>query len=177
MLDPSHAALAMRMLLSLLPALLLGLVVLNGCGDDEAEAASTYAAQVNPLMVRNGQLARLFLDLATRIRNEQLDAQSVARVFEEQVIPLADGLARDVANIQPALPQLQALHANLVEAWKERARAYHDLLEAFKAADPQAFETAHQVNVRAKLAEEQYFQQLNALLVPYGLRVDQFPGT
>ncbi|MCB9763230.1 MAG: hypothetical protein H6739_25880 [Alphaproteobacteria bacterium] len=149
---------------------------LVACGGDPlSDDAPWYHSQMAPALAQNMELAQQFLEIAAKVRKEEMDGDAVLDRYERRIIPMADALKAEARAIEPTAPQLQTVHQELVEAWTERAEAYRQMHAAYRAGDADAFRTARQRNVEAKLTEERYFQQANALLSPYGVRLDQFP--
>lgn len=149
---------------------------LSACGGDPlAKDAASYYNQMTPALEQNMALAQEFLEIAALVRKDELHGDKLVRRWKDEIMPLANGLLKDAKAIEPATPQLAELHLGLVEAWDTRARAYHDMYAAWEKSDTTAFARAQQVNLEAKLAEERFFQDANALLDPYGYHLDQFP--
>ncbi|MCB9741287.1 MAG: hypothetical protein H6740_01540 [Alphaproteobacteria bacterium] len=159
-----------------LSALLAATALLTACGGDPlAEDAESYHAQLAPTMVQNMELAKQFLDIAARIKKEEMGGDDVLRRWEKRIIPLADSLQSEAQAVEPATPELQALHAELVEAWTARADSYRAMHKAYRDDDPDGFSAAAEANKKSKITEEAYFRKVNATLGAYGFHLDQFP--
>ncbi|MCB9797987.1 MAG: hypothetical protein H6741_35365 [Alphaproteobacteria bacterium] len=158
-----------------LSALMAAALLVSCGGDPMAADAEAYHAQLTPSLVRNMELAQQFLDIAARVKKEEMDGDEVLRRWEKRVIPLADTLQSEAEAIEPATPELQALHAELVEAWTARAEAYREMHKAYRADDPDAFNAAAEANKKSKITEEAFFRKANGVLEPYGFHLDQFP--
>lgn len=161
----------------LLALALLTLTVTAGCGGAAgAQAAQAYHTSMVPLLLKNQELAQEFVNMATRVRTKEITVDETVQIWQGRLIPLADGLQNDSLAIKPADPVLAAHHQRLVTAWSARAEAYRVMLKAYRDHDQAAFAKARLNNVDAKVAEEQFFEQVNATLRGYGFYLDQFPG-
>ncbi len=162
-----------------LQLLLVALICLSpalACGGQASKAAGDYHAQMLPLLLKNQQLAQEFLGMSTRVRTNQLTVEETIQIWQNRIIPLADGLSTEATAIQPGEPVLDTHHERLVKAWKDRADAYRAMLKAYRDHDPAAFSNARTNNFDAKLIEEQYFEQVNTTMRDFGYILDQFPG-
>ena len=161
---------------SRLLALFLALLTLVGCGGDPVAAdAAAYQDAMAPALATNVELAQEFLALAAKVKKSEVDADEIHATWKKKVIPLAEDLHSQADAIEPSTPELATLHAQLVDAWADRAEAYRDMHAAYKKADADTFQEAFDRNVEAKLAEEDYFNKVNRMLEPYGYHLDQFP--
>lgn len=152
------------------------LLPFSACGGDPVgKDAASYYNQMTPALEQNMALAQQFLEIAALVRKEELQGDKLVKLWKSDIMPTADELLADAKAIEPATPQLSELHLALIDAWDDRARSYHDMYSAWEKSDTTAFARAQQANVQAKLAEERYFQDVNALLDPYGYHLDQFP--
>jgi hypothetical protein len=160
---------------SKLSALLLaGLLAGCGGGDPLEQDIAEYHARISPTLPQNLSMAKEFLDLTTQLKADKIGADEVAARWEQQIIPQADTLKDEVAAIQPDTAELQELHSQLVYSWTERAEAYHQMHEAFKSNNNDKFKKAIDRNLKAKLTEEQYFNQINVLILPYGVQLSPY---
>lgn len=156
---------------------LLTLTVVSACGGGAgADAAQGYHTSMVPLLLKNQELAQEFVNMATRVRTQEITVEQTVQIWQGRIIPLADGLKNDATSIAPGEPVLDAHHARLVSAWSARSEAYRTMLKAYRDHDQASFATARRNNVDAKVAEEQYFDQVNAALRGFGFYLDQFPG-
>lgn len=157
-------------------ALSMALALGVSCGGDPLAAdAATYHAAMTPALTQNMALAQQFLDIAAQVKKKEMDEEAIIRRWQEKVIPLADGLKAEAEAIEPSTPQLQELHGEIKAAWTARSQAYREMQAAYRNNDADGFQKASKANLDAKLAEERYFQEVNALLEPYGYHLDQFP--
>ncbi|HJN76398.1 MAG TPA: hypothetical protein QGF58_20895 [Myxococcota bacterium] len=154
--------------------LVVGLVLACG-GDPLADDAADYTEAMATPLEDNMALAQEFLEVAAEVKRGNVKADDIHRRWEKRVLPLADKLYDEVQAIQPETPELATLHQQLVDAWGDRAEAYHSMHRAYTKADAEAYQAAFDKNVESKLAEEDYFNKVNRLLEPYGYHVDQFP--
>ena len=155
--------------------LVLGVVVSCG-GDPIAGAAADYHGRMLPVLLRNQELAQEFVNMATRVRTNELTVEETVEIWQGRIIPLADGLKNDAAAIVTGEPTLDAHHQQLLTAWIARSEAYRSMLKAFRDHDKEAFANARKNNVDAKMAEEAFFNSINNTLRPHGYWLDQFPG-
>ncbi len=161
----------------LLSLALLTVTLTTGCGGGAgADAASAYHQSMVPLLLKNQELAQEFVNMATRVRTSELTVEQTVQIWQGRIIPLADGLKNDAVSIQASEPVIAAHHEKLVKAWTARSDAYRAMLKAYRDHDKEAFAKARLSNVDAKVAEENYFDQVNATLRGYGFYLDQFPG-
>ncbi|MCP4807196.1 MAG: hypothetical protein GY913_21175 [Proteobacteria bacterium] len=160
--------------LTLLIAVLAALGVACS-GDPVAADAAAYQDAMAPALATNVELAQEFLEVAAQVKKGDVDADAIHRRWKGSVLPLADDLHEQAQAIHPATPELAGLHAQLVDAWGDRAEAYRSMHSSYAKADADSFQDAFDKNVEAKLAEEDYFNKVNRLLEPYGYHLDQFP--
>ncbi len=145
--------------------------VLTACAPDSAtKAAEAYANSMAPLLADDDALARKQVALAEGTTSGELGALDVADRYNRELVPEA-GALRDRAKAiepDPALPELQAPHALLVQAWTDRAAAYLAILQAYRADDLTAFDAAAKKNLDAEASEEQYFDDVEKVLAAHG---------
>ena len=144
---------------------------LAACAPDSAtKAAEAYAHSMAPLLADDDELARKQVALAQGTTSGKLTAPDVAERYNRELVPEAGALRDRAKAIEPdaALPDLQAPHALLVQAWSDRAGAYLALLQAYRANDMAAFDAAAKKNLDAKAAEEQYFDDVEKVLAAHG---------
>ena len=160
-----------------LPLLALGaLAMVLACGTDPvAGDAATYTAAMQSTLEANRELANEFLQVAALIHKREIDDAGIVQRWNKDIISMAEDLTDQANTVQPATPALQAPHASLVLSWTDRADSYKEMKEAYESNDSDAFEDAWQKNVEAKITEEQYFDDVNRVLGPYGYRLEQFP--
>ena len=152
--------------------LLPAAVLLAGCGEDPLAAdIADYHARLSPILTTNQAMSQQFLELTRGLKDETLDADDIAARWRDQIIPQAEELRAEAVAIEPRTAELQDLHSQLTFAWTERAEAYRQMYEAFEGRQPEAFKSAFARNLDAKRTEEQYFNQVNALLQPYDLKL------
>lgn len=156
-------------------ALLLAPFLAGGCGDPSQRAADDYVAAMQPVLARNMDLTREFVDVATEVKKGEASARAVARRFESSLVPQATALRDAVVAIQPEDPELAATHALLAEAWTGRVAVYAELHRAWGAGELEAFDAATRTNLDLKDSEQQYFTQANAWLEERGQRLDPYP--
>lgn len=154
--------------------LVMSLVLACG-GDPLADDAADYTEAMGKPLSDNMALAQEFLEVAAEVKRGNVDADDIHARWEKRVLPLADQLYDEVQAIEPSTPELAGLHQQLVDAWGDRAEAYHSMHRAYEKADANAYQAAFDKNVESKLAEEDYFGKVNRLLEPYGYHLDQFP--
>jgi hypothetical protein len=156
---------------------LLGLFLSTACGGGaSARAAGDYHGQMVPLLLKNQQLAQEFVNMATRVRTKEITVEQTVEIWQGRIIPLGDELTAAAKEISPDEPLLATHHEQLVTAWTTRSEAYRTMLKAYRDHDPEAFSKARLNNVDAKVAEEQFFDQVNNTLRGFGYFLDQFPG-
>ncbi|MEY3211492.1 MAG: hypothetical protein RIT28_1973 [Pseudomonadota bacterium] len=166
--------LSRRDLLGLLAG--LSLTVATACaGDDDRLQAERYcAAMVAPLR-KNAALAQVFLEFAAAVKRAPLPEDDLGRRFEQAILPPAKELAADAEAIL-AEGALVEPHAALAGAWADRAAAYEAMFKAWSSGDVEAFERAAAQHNDAKNAEHDAITALNALLLPFGLKLDHLPN-
>ena len=146
-------------------------IALTACATDSAtKAAEAYAHSMAPLLADDDALARKQVALAEGTTSGQLGALDVADRYNRELVPEAGALRDRAKAIEPdaALPELQAPHALLVQAWTDRAAAYLAILQAYRAGDLTAFDAAAKKNLDAKATEEQYFDDVEKVLAAHG---------
>ena len=147
------------------------LTALAACATDSAsKAAEAYAHSMAPLLADDDELARKQIALAEGTTSGHLAAPDVAERYNRELVPEAGALRDRAKAIEPdaALPELQAPHALLVQAWTDRAAAYLEILRAYRAEDLPAFDAAAKKNRDAEAAEEQYFDDVEKVLAAHG---------
>jgi hypothetical protein len=148
---------------------------LIACGDPVSGEIASYHASMDPLMTENTRLAGQFLALAKSVRQDQRNLDGVVQQLETKVVPAAQALKSGAENVHPSLEELQDVHAQAVTAWTMQAKAYGDMVAAWKANDPAAFADAQGRLGQAKVTIESYVREVNRLLEPYGYHLDEFP--
>ncbi len=150
--------------------------LLTACGPDPAdEAASGYVSVMQPVLTDNVTLAQEYLDMAGRIKKGALDGGGIAEKMARDIGPLAAKVHKGALAVQPADPKLADLHAQLVNTWSDRSKAYAAMSSAWAAGDEAAYETARAANLQVKVAEETAFGEINAWLGAHGQYLDQYP--
>jgi hypothetical protein len=166
--------------MSILPCV-LAVSGLLACGPDPDEVdARAYVDSVGRLMERDGALAAeqeaLVGKLARSASGEgSVDGAEVARVWATRIRPEADSLAAEARRLAPTNPALADAHARLVKAWTERAAAHGEVADAWTRGDEAAFDAGRAHGLRARLEEEAYFPEVNAVVGAWGLAVRQYP--
>jgi len=146
-------------------------IALTACATDSAtKAADAYAHSMAPLLADDDALARKQIALAEGTTSGKLAAADVAERYNRELVPEAGALRDRAKAIEPdaALPDLQAPHALLIQAWSDRAAAYLAILQAYRAGDVATFDAAAKKNMDAKAAEEQYFDDVEKVLAAHG---------
>jgi hypothetical protein len=162
--------------LPLLVLLSAGLAL--ACGSDPlADDTAAYVVAMQPILEDNRELANEFLQVAARIHQRETDDEGIIERWDADIVPLGNSLHTDADAVNPTTLELQGPHEKLVASWADRADSYEEMRSAYQANDDAAFNVAWDKNVEAKLAEEQYFNEVNAVLGAYGYRLDQFPAT
>ena len=158
----------------LIPAALM--VALAGCGggDPLAKDVADYHARVTPMLQINQSMAQQFLELTSELKADSISSDQIAKRWESQIVPQAAELKNEALAIEPSTAELQDLHSQLTFSWSERAEAYQQMLDAFQGNQPDKFKKAFDRNLKAKLTEEQYFNQINVLLQPYDLKLSPY---
>jgi len=160
----------------LLLVALLSLTVLSGCGPDaNQQAANDYVEAMTPLLKRNTTLSKTFLDMAAKIKREELTTAQIAKQFTKRVVPQAEQLQNDVAKVQPRPTSVEEVHLGLVRAWSNRANAYRQMADSWAAGDLASFNGAARDHATVNKAEERYFEAINTLLMQHGLVLQPYP--
>lgn len=160
---------------SLLLATLLAAPAIQGCSDPAEDAAQAYVEAMQPVLARNMELTRQFVEIATEVKQGRTEAKAVAERFEENLVPEAAALRDAVLAIHPESEPLAATHRSLGEAWTGRVEVYRELHRAWGMGELEAFDRADRKNLEVKAAEERYFSQVNQQLSPMGLVLDPYP--
>jgi hypothetical protein len=160
-------------------ALLAGGLIACGPDPDEIDAQA-YVDAVGRLMVRDGALAAEQEELVGKLARSAageggVDGAEVARVWATRLRPEADALASEARRLTPGNPALSDAHARLVKAWSERAVAYGEIADAWTRGDEAAFDAGRSHGLRARLEEEAYFPEANAVVGAWGLSLRQYP--
>lgn len=154
---------------------LLLISLLAGCGNSAKDAAVDYQNAMAPVLQRNSALGQEFLDLASKVKQGQLDAAATAARFEQNAVPAAKDLALQVAEITPRSAPLQESHARLVKAWASRAESYAAMTTALKSGDRSGFEAAQARTLQVRLDEEAWLAAVNAATTPHGVTLQLYP--
>ena len=155
--------------------LLASLPGLAACGGgDAAEAARGYQRQMLPVIGQNRVLNEQFLKMTPMIKSEELSGDDIAEKWEQSILPGAADLQATIEIIESGVPELDEVHQQLVFSWTERTAAYQEIVDAYNANDPVAFQKGFSRNLNSKLTEEQYFLQVNAILQVYNLSLSPF---
>lgn len=155
----------------------LTLTVLASCSamNPQTKAATVYLESLRPLMIENSTLADRVLVQAAAIYNEAETPHEVAQAWETEIVPLSEHLA-DQAALVAAPEPFAAKHAELVSIWTDRALAYRSVAEAIRVGDPDTWAPARLNAENAKIREENWFNELNKVVVPLGIPVvDEYP--
>ena len=156
-------------------ASLICIALLCGCANQLEAEMQAYHARMHGLTIRNKALADEFLNIATKIQAENPAPDKVAQSWQNLVLPVANELRAEVADIQPDNAQLREIHSQIVSCWSDRADAYTSMLASFRSGDPEGFNTAMEKNKVSKAQEVSYFAAINALLQQYNLYLSQHP--
>jgi hypothetical protein len=157
--------------------LYLAVAAPNSCAPDPLkDDAAAYVGAVEPLVRGNMEVHRSYLGIAGQVKKGEINGDQIHTLYGDDLLPRARTLAEQAALITPATPQLQAVHLQLVEAWKHRVTAYEGIDAAWKKDDITAWDAAARENLLSKAEEERYFEAANAILTPYGHSLDPFPS-
>jgi hypothetical protein len=157
------------------PLALLIVLALACVGDSAQQDVLAYESAMAGPLQENEALARLFLELASRVKKGETDGPAIADLLAKDLIPAAAKLDAAARALRPATPALADQHAVLVAAWGGRLAAYQAMLAAWEANDLAAFDAASRKNLESKLAEESYFSHVNEVVAPHGVLIDQYP--
>lgn len=151
-------------------------LVLSGCTQlDPATTATTdYLTRLQPLLQENSLLAERVLFQAAGLYNDATKPSQVAQAWTVEIVPLAEHLHHQSTFVSAPEPW-SARHAELVEIWGERAEAYRNLSEAIRLGDAPLWNDSRKKADSVKLAEEDWFNNLNRAVGPLGLVVDPYP--
>lgn len=155
----------------------LALAALVGCGplSPEAQQANAYVKDLQPLLVENGHVAERVLLLAANVYNQpKTDPEALGAAWTNDVVPLAEHLHHQAQLVEAPAPWV-ASHAELVDIWGDRAKAYRSLSEALVLTDDQGWTTARTEVTQLKRKEEEWFKKTNTSLAVHGLWVDPTP--
>lgn len=152
------------------------ILVLSGCNQlDPATTATTdYLNLLQPLLQENSLLAERVLFQAAGIYNEATKPSQVATAWTSEIVPLAEQLHHQ-ASFVVAPEAWSQRHSGLVDIWGERATAYRNLGEAIRLGDAALWNDSRKKADAVKLAEEDWFNDLNRAVGPLGLVVDPYP--
>jgi len=159
-----------------LPVSLLLIFVHLGCGPDAKEmAARAYVQTMTPLLKRNTTLSRTFLDVASKIKRDELTPGQVADRFGERIVPQAEDLRDAVIEVQSTTTRIDEIHLGLVRGWSNRATAYRSMHQAWVDGNLPVFNGAAQDQLTVHKAEKRYFDSMHKVLKPYGLDLPPYP--
>ena len=134
---------------------LLLLSQLIACGPDARETASrAYAEQMQSLWSENHAIGREFMDVAAKIKKEEIKALEITQRFEDRVVPRARALADKANAIETGTASLEQVHAGIVRAWEIRADAYEQIVKALENTDMQSYSRALNDNRAVRQAED-----------------------
>ncbi len=151
------------------------LFALAACGNPIADEMASYHTAMDPLMTENTKLASQFLVLAQDVLKDKDGMDRVVTRLEGEVIPAANGVKAGIESVEPGLEELQDVHQQAINAWTLQSQAYREMVDAYKANDPVAFQAGQKKHGQAKVTIEIYVKQVNRLLEPYGYHLDEFP--
>lgn len=152
-------------------------IFLAGCGAGSHAASEAYATEMAPLFQKNLALGSEFLDVASLLKQQQVDAAGVAARFNQTAVPLAKELATRAGEVKPGDEKLASAHATLVEAWTTRATAYQHVGEAWTKGDRAALDAAREEALKARTLEQTYLDSVNAYTHPAGVDIQLYPGS
>lgn len=151
------------------------LFLLACAGDPLAAAGAAYVGEMKPLFAENRALGEQFLQVASKVKKNEVDATAVAAVVSDSAVAAANGMASRAAGVHPADSQLVSAHGELVSAWKHRAEAYSSVSTAWKAKDTVAFDKAVEDAGKASDEEAAAAEHLSRVLLPAGVSIDLYP--
>lgn len=155
---------------------LLLFLQLFACGPDARETASrAYAQQMQALWSENHAIGREFMDVAAKIKRNEIKALEVNDRFSARVVPRARTLADKANAVETGTDSLEQVHAGIVRAWEIRADAYEQMVRALQDTDMQSFSRALNENRAVRQAEDRYLEAANKLLAPYQVKLDPMP--
>lgn len=157
-------------------AVLLSLVLLAACGGADRHAAEAYASAMTPVLAKNAALGSEFEDVASRVKQGQLDGPAVGERFSTVIVPLAQEIANRAAAIDPEGEALDAAHATLVTAWSERAAAYQDIAAAWGRGDGAVLAGSRARISQVRNEELTWQDAVNAYTRPLGVAIDLYPA-
>ena len=146
--------------------------MLLGC--PAADPARNEAADVQPLMLENRHLSERRLALAAAIYNDEIDGDTLARRWADEIVPLSRHLHVQ-ASLVEAPADWQELHSTLVTTWTDRSAAYTEMGEALALADRERWEKARAIHGSVLKREEQWFDSVRGRLAQYPLELEQYP--
>lgn len=159
------------------PSLAAICLLAAACGplSPETQQANAYVKRLQPLLVENGHVAERVLLLAAEVYNDpKADADALAQSWTRDVVPLAEHLHHQAQLVEAPAPWVAA-HADLVDIWGDRAKAYRSLSEALVLTDQEGWTAARAEVTQLKRKEEDWFKETNTTLATHGLWVDPTP--
>lgn len=138
-------------------------------------AGQDYVRQMQPLVTQNRALGEQFLTLASKIKKGEVDAPTVSAELQKSVVPAAKAVAEQVTLVRPQNSVLITPHAELADAWSDRARAYQAATQAWANGDLAGFDKAVKAAGEAAEHEAQAADRINAELHGTGVQVDLYP--
>lgn len=153
------------MLLCLVPA----------CGKSQDQGIAAYHASMDALMAQNAAVASRFLVLAKAVHKDKVDPNEIIKRIKTEVIPESDRLKDEIAAVKTRNPELEQLHAQAVNAWKLQAQGYHDVVTAWETNKPDLFNEGQRKIGQAKVLEETFIKDANAIMEPVGYHLEEFP--
>ncbi|MCO4744399.1 MAG: hypothetical protein KC912_06405 [Proteobacteria bacterium] len=151
-------------------------MLLVACGEPSPETglAATYSDQLKPLLYENGLLADQIYETAAAAQGGKLDAAAVEVRWASRVTPVAEHLADQAELIIPPTGW-ETRHDELVEIWTDRADGYRALTDALARGDRDQWREGRKQADESKVREERWFIEVNRLLAPHGIALDQLP--
>lgn len=163
------------------PTVLLITLSLVACQSQRPSADSvTYANQLAPLLSENSLLAERLLHTAANAQDASLeqdespDPTAIASSWREQIVPLAEHVARQAQLVVPPPTWLEE-HEELSGIWTSRAEGYRSIADGLTDGTEARFKRGRALADRAKLNEEEWFQKANERLASERISLDQFP--
>jgi len=153
---------------------ILGL--LTACGPDARERdALAYIEKMQPLLGDNVTLSREFLDVAAKLKRDEISHAELGERLGERIVPRAMALKEAVKAVTPETQALSDVHKGLVRAWSNRADAFGRMHTAWDGGDLKVFNAAAGDHTTVQKAEQRYFVAIETVLEPYHLTLDPYP--
>jgi hypothetical protein len=163
--------------------------------EEESSSAARWVKDLEPLLEADQALEEDVLHLALQVNCGQgpasvdtrekvkqscaeanpgggpVEAASIVQILNEDLIPQADELARELEKIEQDDEEIEALHKELLAHWQDRVMDFEDILDAWTAKDGEALDLAFDERLRHRRAAGEWLMRANRVLAEEGLQL------